>query len=338
MRFEGTLHRRTGKTTVLLTLALAAGGCGEGDRPPTAEKPPTASPAASGPEVRTKVGAGPSALVAAYGSVWSADHGGDSITGIDPSTAKATATYPVKGEPTGIAAGFGSLWTFTPMPPGPALQRVDADSGKVVARIRLRGAQGGPLEGMVRAAGAMWVAADDGYLNRIDPRTNRAERVLRLPEGDFACPGALARAGGGLWFTPECGGPHIVRIDLRRRTVTDRIRVRDDYAVSVTAGGGSVWAVTSNGSVLEIDPKRRQVVKQGQASDTAERAAFGAGALWVRADADRLVRVDPETLEATRVHRLPEAPVPGGPLTVTDDAVWAGNFGEGSVWRLRADR
>lgn len=320
---------------VAISLPLVA--CGGGDGPPAAPKQPPASAAATEVESRIKVGAGPSSLAGAFGSVWSADHGGDSITRIDPASGKVIATHPVKGEPSGIAAGFGSLWTFTPLPPGPALQRIDPQTGKVLARIRLRGAEGGPLQGLVRAAGAMWIAADDGHLTRIDPRTNRAERVLRLPEGDFACAGALARAGRSLWFAPECGGPHVVRVDLRRRKVTDRIRVRDDYAVSVTAGGGAVWAVTSNGSVLKIDPSRRQVVKQAQVSDSAERAAFGAGALWVRADAGRLVRVDPETLEASGVHRLPDAPVPGGALAVTGDAVWAGNFAEGSVWRLSPD-
>lgn len=334
MPLDWTLSRQI--RTGAMLFALAAGGCGAGTRPPAVSS--TASLPTSGVEGRTKVGAGPSALVAAYGSVWSADHAGETITRIDPVTGKVTATHRVKGEPTGIASGFGSLWTYTPLPPGPALQRVDAQTGEILARIRLRGTGGGPLQGIVRAAGAMWIAADDGYLNRIDPRTNRAERVLRLPNGDFACPGALALAGGGLWYAPECGGRDIVRVDLRRRKMTHRIRVRDDYAVSLTAGGGSVWAVTSNGSVLKIDPKRRQVVKQAQASDIAERVAYGAGALWVRADAERLVRVDPETLEATRVHRLPEAPVPGGPLAVTADAVWAGNFAEGSVWRLSPDR
>jgi YVTN family beta-propeller protein len=316
---------------LMATAALAIGGCGSDDD--TKRAAPT-KPAAAGskPErVRIEVGSGPGYATFAYGRVWVGNHGDDTVVAIDPATNEIAQTVMVPGEPTGISAGFGSIWTFTPVGGG-RIRRIDPKAGKVVASIRVA-SPGGPLGGLVRAAGSMWFAGEDDWLLRIDPRSNRAKRVLRLPEALVPCAGQLTAFGKDLWMARECGDERLLRIDPRRGRIAGTIRVRDDFPIWTTTDGRRLWALTQGGKVLEID--RGSIARRAQIADTGSGIVHGERALWVRAGADKLIRVDPQTLKPTRSDALAAAPVPGGAVAVGGGAVWAGNFAEGTVYRLR---
>jgi YVTN family beta-propeller protein len=56
------------------------------------------------------VGSGPTAIVAAFGSIWVANHLDGTVTRLDPSTGREEATIPVGEGPDAIAATGGSLW------------------------------------------------------------------------------------------------------------------------------------------------------------------------------------------------------------------------------------
>lgn len=319
------------------TTALTAAGCGTEDTPRTAStKPVKTAVAEAGPQtadgpVKIEVGSGPGYATFAFGKVWVGNHQGDSVVGIDPATDEVETTVDVPGEPTGISSGFGSLWTFTPIGGG-KIHRIDPEAGKVEAVIDVD-TTGGGLGGPAKAAGAMWVAGEDRWLLRIDPRTNRARKVLRLPAATVPCPGQLTAAGTDLWMAWECGDERILRIDPRRGRIAATIRVRDDFATWTATDGRRVWALTQSGSLLELD--RDRVGREAQVADNGSGVFYGEGALWVRAGASKLIRVDPKTLKAGRTHALPEAQVPGGGVAVGGGAVWAANFAEGTVYRLR---
>ena len=56
------------------------------------------------------VGNGPTALVAAFGSIWVANHLDGTVTRLEPSTGRAEATIPVGQGPNALAAAGGSVW------------------------------------------------------------------------------------------------------------------------------------------------------------------------------------------------------------------------------------
>ena len=326
------MTRSATASLALLSAALLA-ACGGDD--PSAESKRTVAKAA--PTAATKLtatvttGSGTAYLVEAFGGIWVGNHTADTVVKIDPETNRVADSIEVPGEPTGISEGFGSLWTFTPLGE-PLVQRIDPEAGKVAATIPVT-AGGGSLQGPVEAAGAMWLAAEDGWITRIDPGTNRARRTLRLPAGDFECAGTLVAVGRGLWYAPEGCGDTAFRIDPRTSRVTARVKAGDGYLTAITEGGGSLWLLTQQGEVLRVDPRTGKVRERSAVADSGGFIAFGEGALWVRADAERLVKVDVETLKAVRVDRLPAAPLPGD-ILAAGGAVWAANFGEGTVTRV----
>lgn len=324
------------RRAIWLTVLVAVAGCGGDDAQPVSAGPGKAKTKSvseqAGEPVEIKVGAGPGYATFAFGQIWVGNHNDDTVVAIDPETNEIAKTVEVPGEPTGISSGFGSMWTFTPIGGG-KIQRIDPEAEKVEAVIELD-APGGSLGGLVKAAGAMWFAGEDRWLLSVDPRTNRAKKMLRLPAGDVPCPGRLAPAAGALWMAYECGSDRILRIDPRRGRITATIRLKNDFANWVTSRGRRVWALTQGGSVLEVDTKRSRIARKGQVADAGERMVYGEGALWVRSRASQLVSVDPKTLGATGERELPDAQVPGGGVTTGAGAVWATNFDEGTVWRL----
>lgn len=56
------------------------------------------------------VGNGPTALLAAFGSIWVANHLDGTVTRLEPSTGSAEATIPVGQGPNALAAAGGSVW------------------------------------------------------------------------------------------------------------------------------------------------------------------------------------------------------------------------------------
>jgi YVTN family beta-propeller protein len=56
------------------------------------------------------VGSGPTAIIAAFGSIWVANHLDGTVTRLDPSTGREEATIPVGEGPNALVAAGGSLW------------------------------------------------------------------------------------------------------------------------------------------------------------------------------------------------------------------------------------
>ncbi len=239
-----------------------------------------------------------------------------------------TATVPVPGEPTGVTAGFGSVWTF--VPGGRAIKRVDMATEKVVATIPVE-APGGSITGFVEAAGSMWLAPEGGRLIRIDPDDNTATDVRGL---DTDCPGSLAVADGSLWHVPLCGAPVVLRIDPADGKVVAKVNV-PEASHAVWFGLDRLWAVSAWGELAEIDPATNKMIRSETIGLAAEQVRTGLGAVWVRVDDQTLVGVDPVDLSIRATYELPSAQIPGGGIAISDDAVWAVNFAAGTVWRIQ---
>lgn len=334
----------------VLVVAVVA-GCGTAGDSPLATGPtdaPTDGPTASTPVATgtprprptptplpdyvvavIDVDAGPGYADVAFGSVWVGNHQGNSISRIDPATNAVVATISVPGEPTGVTAAFDAIWTYTPL--DRLLKRVDPATNAVAATGALDD-EGGSITGVQSLAGSIWFAGDSGRIRRID-----AEAMTELSSLDMAvdCAGSLTVAAGLLWYAPLCGGSGVAIVDPAGAAgPTVRSTVAVPGANAVWSGLDAVWVSSVDGAITKIDPATGAVVASGTAGLRAEQLRTGMGAVWVRVDGMTLARMDPATVQVTATYALPPSPIPGGGIAIGEDAVWAVNFGQATVWRI----
>jgi YVTN family beta-propeller protein len=165
-----------------------------GDWPPTLHRGSVLDPVEGR---RVPVGRAPAAIAAVAGELWVTNNLDDTVTRIDPGTARATYTIPVGNGPVGIAAGHGAAWVANTE--DDSVSRIDPASGRVVATI---GVGRGP-RGVAVARDGVWVANSLGdSVDRIDPASNRVAETVRVGAG----PTALAVGGGAVWVANNHDG------------------------------------------------------------------------------------------------------------------------------------
>ena len=141
----------------------------------------------------------------------------------------------------------------------------------VVARIPT----GAAPAGATAAFGAVWVANDGaGTIARIDPRTNRVTRRIRLKPGPFS----LTHGFGALW------------VDNYKRQSLTRVDPRSGRARSVRIGAvpfdvvaafGRIWATAWDaGTLVEVDPASLRVVRRTAIGPRPTGLAVADGALY----------------------------------------------------------
>jgi YVTN family beta-propeller protein len=202
------------------------------------------------------VGAGPSGIVDAAGSVWVANTGDGTITRIDPDSGRPT-TLPVAA--TELAFGAGTLWASERA--AGEVVRIDPTTGKqVFAPIRI----GNGPTGIAFGHGAAWVANSlDGTVFRIDPDTNSVTAAVSTGNG----PDAVAVDSRGIWMSNQFDGK-VVRIDPGRTHVAQRVSVGSRPSGLAMSGDDVLVAVRHSGAghrggalVLRADrPKEGDVV------------------------------------------------------------------------------
>ena len=161
------------------------------------------------------VGAGPTSVVAAFGSVWVSTSGEASVKRFSPVTfteGQPLDELGVGGSPTGLASGEGAIWVA--IPEAGTVSRIDPSSTASTALpIRV----GGRPSATATGDGAVWVSnAGDGTVSRIDPATyevvetiddrectvrGRGRRGVGLGRG----PGAVAARAYSSRQTPSRG-------------------------------------------------------------------------------------------------------------------------------------
>jgi YVTN family beta-propeller protein len=73
-----------------------------------------------------------------------------------------------------VAVGAGAVWTSTDVTK--TLWKIDPATGEFSGRVRL----GRPAVGVAFGEGAVWVVGNDGTLLRVDPKSERVVRTIRL--------------------------------------------------------------------------------------------------------------------------------------------------------------
>jgi DNA-binding SARP family transcriptional activator len=179
---------------------------------------------------------------------------------------------------------------------------IDAQSGRVKADIAI----GGRPVSIASGAGALWVVdADDDTLLRIDPKTYRLEKAIGGLGNDLS---AVAYGFGSVWVAAGNDGT-VVRVDPGTNAPTGPV----DLGVAanadvpqpvffVASGAGAVWATVGN-RVVRIDPATNRATG-GNAQDSPNGLAAGAGSAWVTRFDETLLRLDQRSAKTTGVHHI----------------------------------
>ncbi len=111
------------------------------------------------------VDAGPGAVVAGFGAIWTANTNADTVSRIDQTTGSVTRIV-VQSAPSAITIGAGSVWVTNGA--SGTVSRIDPTTDRTRS-IEVGTAPGG----VTVAAGAVWVTnTGDATVSRIDPAQN----------------------------------------------------------------------------------------------------------------------------------------------------------------------
>jgi streptogramin lyase len=175
------------------------------------------------------------------------------LTRLDARSGRVTGRYTVES-PTGLAAGFGSLWIVNHR--SLTVTRLDPRTGKATRVIPVRlgheTAFDGPLQ-VVAGLGAVWVSHPvQDVVTRIDPRTNEVAARVHLPRNTIL--GGLAVGAGSIWAV---GPKQIFRIDPRTNAVVQSARIGkhpgSDFRGlrTLVVAGNSVWVTDGDADVVD---------------------------------------------------------------------------------------
>lgn len=219
--------------------------------------------------------------------------------------------------------------------------------------------------------GFVWVKRDDGFVTRIDPRTNKPSgQVGGYTDQQHYCQG-IGAGGGAVW---SCSGSSITRIDPGRMKIVATIaagKIADqgrlvfadghlwvitgrtgDQLTGIDAatnrlgpviklpagcsdlaqGTGAVWVLCPLGNrVIKVDVAHRTI--QGTLALTAINGCSTPTDLWVSSYRG-LVRVDAKTLEPVALFERVNTGLDGD-VAVDGDRVWVRSQG-GFLYRIDA--
>jgi YVTN family beta-propeller protein len=207
---------------------------------------------------------------------------------------------------------------------------IDPETNKLVGVVPA-GSDPGPL---ATGAGSVWVAnLGDRTITRISIK--RHIRTVTVPL-NARTPTSLAFGAGALWVAHGLRG-QLSRVDPVSDRVTKTIGVADPGSNrgAVAVGGGSVWAVYGDSTLVRVDPGRVQVLGATFAGSSPAGVIVAAGAVWVLNAGDAtLTRFEPKSYEAgatgkpIRVGREPVG------IATGEGAIWVADSGDNAVTRI----
>jgi DNA-binding SARP family transcriptional activator/streptogramin lyase len=275
--------------------------------------------------------------VAATGSaLWVLDPDDSTLMSIDP---RSGATYSVNlvDPPSTIAAGHGFVWVTSDT--GGSLTKIDATSGRVIARLDhldLRGA-------------ALAVGAHDVWVVREAPRAflrvgeeDLGVEVLPVDEGIPTAP-SITVAGDRLWASNgEIGQVMTLDAETGSSELHGEPLLGQHGTLSITYDQGAVWfSQPTHGSVTKLDANTGMVVEtvslaKPRSPDfvrgiTPYALAGGPGGLWVtQPERGRVLLLDERT-GSVRSQITLDRPVA---LAAAAGSMWALDRGTSELIRI----
>ena len=268
----------------------------------------------------------------ATGALWAACRTQGLLHRIDPQSGETRAILRLTSTPHSIAVGLGAVWSTER---GPAVNRIDLRTGSTspaisghafaylwaalgsvwaaddhasmlvrydpaARRVLAAIPSGNGTSAFVEDAGRIWILNHrDGTLQRVEPASNTAVTLARLP-GD--APERMVLAAGSLWVTGR--GTDLLRVHPETGAVQATIEIGAG-GIDVREAGGQIWV----------------------AAPTAEEDQRGNPFL------DRLLRVDPATNAIVETVRTTARVVVTGTAS-TGSAFWIADTAGGRIYRV----
>jgi YVTN family beta-propeller protein len=227
---------------------------------------------------------------AGKGAVWLTHPIMSTVSRVDPGTNKVAATIDVGLQPAGIAVSPDAVWVVNAG--DPSVSRIDPSTNRVIATIRVGPERSCCAEHMsvVATPGGVWVAVTNANeLVRIDPVTNAVTATLELPY----CPGGfLAGDEDALWSAGGGCADLVGRLDPEALSLT--AKVVEPHPVGLALAFDTVWvAVLGAANVDQIDSHSGRLLARLPVGGIPVRLAVGFGAVWVRDEEGRILRLEP---------------------------------------------
>jgi ABC-type branched-subunit amino acid transport system substrate-binding protein/streptogramin lyase len=262
---------------------------------------------------------------------------GTGVAAIDPTGDKVSALIESAVAPSNLAVGDGAVWVLSSQ--DGTVSRIDPKTKAIIQRIRTTGV----VTDIAAGGGALWLGrgqpSGGGYItgavSRVDPRSSRVTRTVRLPNRgadansapfNWGYPKILVGAGAVWVIDPD---ETISRLDPRTGALVRTIPVQ---AGRLAVGREGVWFLHDN-AISRIDPRTNRVGQTIELGSPAPEAmAVGAGNVWVSAPQEGVVwRVEPGPAPVTST-----IDVGGGVTYIAYGAgsVWAANNVDSTVTRI----
>lgn len=176
---------------------------------------------------------------------------------------------------TGVAFGFGSLWTVV----HPNLVRVDPTTND---RTTIEMKIAGPTRFLAFGEDGVWVA-DTGTntVHKVDAATNKIAFSVKAPMLSRTSP--LGLGDGSVWIvTAESAERTLTRLNAKTGEKQATITLPTTSSGGAVFDFGSVWVVGTGGDeVYRIDPKTNAIVQTIKTCTEPTFPATGEGSIWV---------------------------------------------------------
>ncbi len=260
-------------------------------------------------------------------SLWVTTGRDSHVVQLDAATNTVGRKLEVKDPCSGLADGFGSLWS--PSCGDHVVVRIDPANGEILARIPVDPANS--EGGITVGAGSVWLVTKPSTLVRIDPKTNQVAASIPLPSGSEN----PLFAEGAVWVSSYEHG-ELLKVDPASAAVVATIPIGPKPRF-LTAGAGSIWTLNQgDGSVSRVDTKSGKLVATIQCGvpGMGGEITYGDGHVWATMFDFPITEIDPATNTVVKQWGGPG----GDGLRFGLGSLWLSNGRQGNVWRLSPDQ
>lgn len=265
----------------------------------------------------TRIGGRPSGLAAGFGSVWVGNLEDRTLLRIDARTRRIVDTIGLGISPTTMAVGGGSVWIVSHA--ANAVLQVDPVLNDVVATVDLPRVESFAGEMKIAfARGYVWVKSrPSGLLTRIDPQTHVSAVVAR----DVV---TIASSGRALWAIVGNNDLRLLRFDPRGEPIRlERLGATYGPFGWLGADDDVVWTGSPDGTLWRIDADTNRITTSVPLRRRIGGLALAARAAWIVTTGGDVVRVDANEARVTNTIALGVYPPQlVGAIAAAEGIVW----------------